>query len=102
MTKRWEMFGYPAPDREDTWYALGDNQYVRMHGCAVPVPVELIEDPEGTHLGWIDAEDELEGDDTPVMIQHHRIFNIQFPYGYEEEEKRGRGRSVRLTIRKAS
>lgn len=94
----WTMFGYPARDREDTWYALGDEQYVRMHGCANPVPVEVIEDATGSHLGWIDAEDELKGDDTPVMIQHHRIFNVQFPYGYEAEEKRGHGRAVRVRV----
>lgn len=98
----WTMFGYPSPDREDTWYALGDERYVRMHGCAEPVPVEVIESSDGTHLGWIDAEDELEGDDTPVMIQHEKIFNIQFPYGWQAEAKHGRGRAVRLTIKEAS
>lgn len=93
------MFGYPARDREDTWYALGDHQYVRMHGCAEPVLVEVIEDPEGTHLGWIDRDDEVEGDDTPVMIQHHRIYDIQFPYGSKAAEEYGKGRTVRLTIK---
>lgn len=97
----WTMFGYPT-DRVGTWYALGDERYVRLHGCANPVPVEVIEDPEGTHLGWIDADDERAGDDTPEMIQHHKIFGIQFPYGYEEEEKAGRGRAIRLTVREAS
>ena len=98
----WTMFGYPAPDREDTWYALGDERYVRMYGCAEPVPVEVIEDADGTHLGWIDADDERNGDDTPVMIQHHKIFNVQFLYGYQAEEKAEHGRAVRLTIKEAS
>lgn len=92
----WMMFGWP--NGHGDWSALGDEHYVRLHGCTEPVPVEVIEDPEGSHLGWIDAEDELEGDDTPVMIQHHQVFNIQFAYGYEAEEKRGRGRAVRLRI----
>jgi hypothetical protein len=96
----WEMLA--MPNGRGDWSALGDAFYVRLHGCKNPTPVVVIEDPEGDYFGWIDAEDELEGDDTPSMIQRKEIFNVQFAYGYEEEEKRGRGRSVRLRIEERS
>lgn len=93
----WEMFA--MPNGHGDWSALGNERYVRLHGCANPTPVTVTQDLEGNYLGWIDAEGELKGDDVPVMIQRKEIFNIQFPYGYQAEEKAGRGRAIRLTIK---
>lgn len=90
------MFGDPAGN--GSWYALGEEWWVRAHDCKSPVPVKVIEDDEGDHLGWIDAESERAGDDTPEMIAHHRVFPIMFPYGVAVEVRRGNGRVVSLRV----
>ena len=90
----WEMYGHAASN--GVWVAVGEQRWVQLHGYGPPpVPVTVTEDPEGDYMGWIAANDKAE---EPVMIQHHRIFNIQFPYGYKPEEEHGRGKAVRLTI----
>lgn len=97
MTECWEMFGYPKGDGE--WIMVGDPRTLRMHGCAEPVPVEVIEDPEGNYLGWLDArEGHPRNTGIPEMIMHKKIFNIQFAYGYQPEEQAGRGRAIPLRI----
>jgi hypothetical protein len=90
------MFGDPA--KNGAWYALGDEWYIRAHDCDFPVPVTVTEDPEGDHLGWIDAEDERAGDYTPEMIRHRRIFEMQFIYGSKVEVEAGNGRVVPLRV----
>lgn len=90
----WEMFGWRGDKLEDHWLAIGEYHYVRFHGCDEPTPITVMEDSDGTHLGWIDT-----GETDPVMVLDHRIFEIQFPYGSNAEVEAGKGRVVRLSIR---
>lgn len=58
--------------------------------------VELVADPGGDYLGWLDTE---EGNETPIYVQHRQVFSIQFPYGVQPEVDAGRGIAVALTLR---
>lgn len=60
--------------------------------------VELVADPEGDFLGWLDVE---EGNSVPVLVQHRKVFPIQFTYGVQAEVDAGRGIAVGLTLRPA-
>lgn len=92
----WEMFAAPMGD--DDWTGLGSEWYARQYATdRKPVPVLVVEDPEGDYLGWIEETKGSTGE--PEMIQRKEIFSIQFPYGYQDEEAAGRGRAVRLTIK---
>jgi hypothetical protein len=97
MTERWEMFGYPKGDGE--WLKVDDFRTVKMHGCPEPVPVVVVEDPEGNYLGWMEEREGARRTGIPEMIMHKKLFNMQFAYGYEAEEKEGRGHAIPLTIR---
>jgi hypothetical protein len=88
--REWRMYG--ARNGRGTWWAVGDHQYVRIHGVD-PVPVSVTEDGEGDYLGWIQT-----GESEPCMIQHRQIFNVQFPYGYAAEVAVGHGEAVRLRV----
>lgn len=77
----------------DVWVAIGSDWFVREHGCKQPIPVTLTEDAEGDYMGWIGSDEQ-----EPCMILHHKIFDIQFPYGHKAEVDRGRGEAVRLRI----
>jgi bifunctional pyridoxal-dependent enzyme with beta-cystathionase and maltose regulon repressor activities len=97
----WEMFGYPKGDGE--WLVISDRRTVKMHGCANPVPVLVVEDPEGTYLGWMnETQGSPPNNGVPEMIMYKTIFNIQFAYGYEAEEAAGHGRAIPLTIKEIS
>ena len=91
----WQMFGWYDEER-DHWSAIGSYFSVRAHGCDAPKSVVVTEDPDGTHLGWIDT-----GETEPVMILRKEIFEIQFPYGSNAEVEAGRGRVVCLSVREA-
>lgn len=53
------------------------------------------DDPAGTYWGWIDVT----SPERPVMIRAgHDPFAAQFTYGPEAEERRGKGRVVRLAV----
>jgi hypothetical protein len=53
---------------------------------------------EGSYFGWIPA-----GEDAPVMIRcGSDPYRMQFTYGPEAEERRGRGRTVRLRVEEAA
>lgn len=98
MTERWRMHGIPRGDGE--WIMVGDPRTLRIHGCANPPEVEVIEDPEGDYLGWLDERPgHPRNTGEPEMILHKKLFNIQFAYGYQAEEEAGRGRAIPLTIR---
>jgi hypothetical protein len=101
MTERWEMFGYPKGDGD--WIKVDDYRTVKMHGCANPVPVEVILDPEGDYLGWLEeTPGSPRNNCVPEMITHKRLFNINFAFGYQAEEDAGRGRAIPLTIKEIS
>ncbi len=91
----WQMFAQRSKrEGQERWLTVGSAQYVRMHGYLSPTSVTVTEDPEGTYLGWL-----KQGESEPVMIQHKRIFEIQFPYGSKVEVERGKGLVVPLSIR---
>jgi hypothetical protein len=80
--------GHPA-------YAhFGSEGWVRM--CfpgMMCVPVTLTEDPEGTHYGWVEPDEDIS------MVQpSYPQFQMQFPYGWQSEQKLGRGRMVRVQV----
>lgn len=58
------------------------------------VKVRLVEDAEGEYLGWLDNDDNGE----ISMIQHNRVFAIQFPYGVAAAVERGEGVPVPLRV----
>lgn len=94
----WEMFGYPKGDGE--WLKVDDFRTIKMHGCANPVPVLVVEDPEGTYLGWMEeTPGSPRNNGVPEMITFAQIFNVNFPNGYKAAEQAGRGRAIRLTIK---
>lgn len=89
--RSWRMHAGVA-DRGGYQY-FGDPRYVELYGV-VPVPVVVTEDPDGTYWGWLDARR-----DAPEMIQPHPVlYQVQFPYGPDAEERAGRGRTLRLTV----
>ncbi len=75
--------------------AFGTVQRLRIvEGKANIAPVLLIEDPAGPYFGWLRT-----GGEMPEMIRRRLSeFKVQFPYGYIDEERAGRGRMVRLRI----
>lgn len=96
--RQWAMYAQHRPDLlEKTgreFLTFGNERYVRMHGGRYDiVEVVLTEDDEGDYYGWIAA-----GRDTPTMIQPGSIYRVQFPYGPEAEEERGKGETVRLRV----
>lgn len=99
----WPMWAHERTLKDRTEYQnIGERWWVAIHGLpdpVVPVTVTEVEQdsPEGTHWGWIEAEDRNDG--KPVMIWAHRgAFDMQFPYGPKIEEDHGKGRIVRLQI----
>ncbi|XAO35603.1 hypothetical protein SEA_MORGANA_169 [Gordonia phage Morgana] len=76
-----------------------DQRMARMYGATTPC--EVVVDPAGDYLGWIDAADERTGrpaGTSPVMIHHKQIFEIQFPAGSAASVAKGHGEVVRLRI----
>jgi|ERR1039458_8541439 hypothetical protein len=75
----------------------GDRRFAREYvqrGQQPPVEVRVSEQPDGPYYGWIAT-----GHEIPIMIYGHSIpFSMCFPYGVDVEEKRGKGRAVRLMI----
>jgi hypothetical protein len=59
------------------------------------VEVEVREDPDGIHWGWFDNDDQ----EYCHIYPHEAHFRICFPYGPEAEEKAGKGRIVKLSVR---
>lgn len=64
----------------------------QMYGCKEIVEVDLAETQDGPYWGWLDSDR-----DYPAMIYRRLVlFRVCFPYGPEAEQKRGKGRIVRL------
>lgn len=57
------------------------------------VPVVARLDSRGEYAGWVET-----GSGELSMVQHRRVFDIQFPYGYRVEQDAGMGCRVRLSI----
>lgn len=77
----WRYEYFDTPDRLRIFYG------------GAPVAVALTEAADG-YYGWLTT-----GAAMPSMIRYSRaMFSMQFPYGYQGEEDRGRGRMLRLQI----
>lgn len=90
---RWAMW---AGQREgsDVFFNPGSHWYVVAH-ADTPIPVVVALDDEGPYWAWVAAD----GDGAPDMISGHRgMYDMQFAYGPDPEEARGRGRTVRVNI----
>lgn len=91
----WARLG-DGPAGPEWQHVHGDIRTFRCYTADEPVLVELVADPEGQLMGWLDADG-----GGPVMVQHPRVFNIQFAYGYRIEEEHGKGLAVLLSARPA-
>jgi len=100
MTSAWQMYaGWDPKDEE--FKHFGEPWYVEGHGYA-PVRVEVSEDPDGPYHGWMYSPGSgFAPLDYPTMIwKDWAIYRVQFTYGPEAEEQSGRGRTVRLSVRR--
>lgn len=99
ISRTWTLWAYDYGDHKDfpshLFMHIGTKGYVKLHGIEKPiVKVQITEDINGAYFGWLDT-----GADAPSMIWPSQIqFNMCFPYGPEIEEKRGKGKSLRLAI----
>lgn len=95
--REWQSF---AEERTDGSGFLTIEPWIQaVHMSGVPkeqiVTVKLIEDPAGDFRGWLAA-----GENHVVMVQHKRIFPIQFAYGVEAAVEKGDGVPVKLRVEK--
>ncbi len=91
------MFSYEtfAINHKDRYIYFGNLRIMKMYGCDNPIPVRLVEDPNGEYLTWLPSNSDI-----PRMTLYAKIFNIQFPYGYETEEQAGNGKAIRVRVEK--
>lgn len=93
--RTWEMLAHDAEDITRITDITQWVQALRMSG--VPeneiIRIRLIEDPEGDFRGWLAT-----GEDMLSMVQHKRIFNIQFPYSSEAAVEQGEGVIVPVRV----
>jgi hypothetical protein len=95
LIRSWRTFCNDyGPESLTQYRHFGDRRTVRFTGGTAPIiEVDLIEDVDGELMGW-----EAAGAEGLRMVQHHRIFNMQFPAGYLASEAAGDGRAVRLRL----
>ena len=84
------------PEKDKFWGICESAFTYKMSYGDEPTPIELIVDPEGEYLGWLDSEGRH--DARVYMVQHEKVFNIQFPYGYKLAEEKGEGIAVPLRV----
>lgn len=98
MNRRWDVYAGQRDGVHGLVYAdfSTDPRGVRMHGHADVHAVTLVEDADGDLLGWVSYADLAAGRDQVVMVQHHRVFEVQFPGGSHRDVNTGRGEVVRL------
>lgn len=59
------------------------------------VKLQVTEDENGQYFGW------LEGDEISMVWPNLAALKMCFAYGIEEEEKKGKGKRIRLKIEAA-
>lgn len=94
-TRTWEMFAALVERRDGTkefTFFYEHPSLVRMCGYKDDEvhAVLLVEDATSDFWGWIDANDP----ERIVMIEHHKVFPVQFPYGIQAEIDRDYGEVV--------
>ncbi len=71
---------------------------VKMCGREPIIPVEVTIDETGEYFGWLDFKDQKT---KPCMIYDSLLLlDCCFPYGMKAEIDAGKGKMVKLTIRK--
>lgn len=82
---------------------VNNARLVAMSGYPEAHPVTLVEDPGGDLRGYIDLDETGQPQIHPHtgivevhLVQHHRLFAMQFTYGLDAELERGRGQVVHL------
>lgn len=99
----WAQRRSDLPDGRQFLNVVDDRRTAEMYGRPV-VPVQVVEDADGTYWGWVYNDDEPGTNrhprgGVPQMIQPTEgMFSMQFPYGPKVERDRGRGRIVRLSV----
>ena len=99
-SKTWEMFAQQSSS--ETLH----NFYTSLlaYGVCGPDPVFHVQvtlDPEGPYYGWLYSDDPANGSNVghvSMIFAHRMLVEICFPYGTAVEEKRGRGKIVRLRV----
>jgi len=100
QAREWDVFAEETGDPALPFNTITDwEEVLAMSGVpqAKRISARLIEDPEGDLRGWVPT-----GKTMVEMVQHHRVFPIQFTYGVEAELERGNGEVVPLRIEKVS
>lgn len=94
--RRWNVFAgrREGPEGPEFCDFYPDEQMVRMYGHREVHEVTLVEDRDGDLLGWLDADQAR--NPGIEMVQHHKVFEVQFAYGSRAEVEEGRGEVVRL------
>lgn len=95
----WVLFA-GVNERYGNYEHIGPRWYAVAYGHDDPVEVTVTEDPAGTYHAWIDTK---RNGGVPEMIQPNQdLYRMQFTYGPEAEEVKGRGRTVRVHIEPTS
>ncbi|KKL81869.1 hypothetical protein LCGC14_1990450 [marine sediment metagenome] len=89
---KWNMW---AQNIDGMFLHAGEKRYVELFGMSnTIVPVIVEESDGGTYYGWLETDE-----NEPRMICPSEVeVDMCFPYGYKIEEKKGRGRRIRLTV----
>lgn len=99
MSRIWRQFSqqrqHPTMGTQFT-PVVEHERALRMYGIseADQVTVNLIEDADGEYRGFIDKT----SPDRLIMVQHKRIFPMQFPYGVERIGEQGEVVPIRIEV----
>ncbi len=97
--RRWTLFANERPETELRFRNIFDHpRGVAFSDPSRPViEVSAIADIDGDYMGWVEPQT-----GRLTMVQHQRIFDVQFPYGPSAAEAAGQGHAVRVRIEVAS
>lgn len=78
---------------------IGSHFYVKNHLLDKPIlAVKVIADPNGEYYGWISSDNNRNNGKPSMIWPTEGQFNMCFPYGYQADEKVGKGKMVKLKI----
>lgn len=97
----------PRVAQKRVWEGYARAGQAAFSGATIGIPTESIAfagldtavlisiDPAGAYRGWIATGDE---EAVPTMIEHHKIFEVAFPYGSAQAVAAGQGEVVALEV----